>query len=411
MTCKTSFLLSSSLPRGDLLWSQIHEGKLGPLLYSSRLKIQDRTPSEAWRRQFRHDYIRSSISHREYRQQVAHLLEAASARDIPVMVLRGTRLAEKLYRDPAMRMYTDIDLLVRRTQLEQVKSLARELGFHRSPSPGSLSDTFFERNHYHLLYVSRTTGIPLEVHWSMAPPFSIQRIDYEELFGRARQTRIAGVPGLMPSPEDDLILQAVHLNKHASSLQGLCGPRLTALCLKESLLPWMIDLDRFLALHPQLDWDAIARRSRSWEVAGPVLAALNTVAEVLGTGVPRPPRRELERAAYSGILEHMVGRLFRGRDPLSRGFRALHRRLLGSTAAVCLYPELTRFLFPPRAWVIRHAPLRGSPIFLRRLAHSARSFGHMARLAWSLAQQTVSRMVMRSRRPQAAVPDRTAAQE
>ena len=97
MTCKTSFLLSSSLPAGDLLWSQIHEGKLGPLLYSSKLKIQDRTPSEAWRGQFRHDYIRSSISHCEYRQQVAHLLAAASARDIPVMVLRGTRLAEQLY--------------------------------------------------------------------------------------------------------------------------------------------------------------------------------------------------------------------------------------------------------------------------------------------------------------------------
>lgn len=408
MTCKTSFLLSSSLPAGDLLWSQIHEGKLGPLLYSSKLKIQDRTPSEAWRGQFRHDYIRSSISHCEYRQQVAHLLAAASARDIPVMVLRGTRLAEQLYGDPGERMYTDIDLLVRRAQLDQVKSLARELGFHRAS--GSLSDTFFERNHYHLLYVSRTTGIPLEVHWAMAPPFSIQRIDYEDLFRRARPTRIAGVPGLMPSPEDDLILQAVHLSKHASSLQGLSGPQLTALCVKESLLLWMIDLDRFLALHPQLDWDAIAKRSRSWEVAGPVLAALNTVAEVLGTSIPRPPRRALERAAYSGTLEHMVGRMSRGQDPLSRGFRALHRKLLGSTAAICLYPELARFLFPPRAWVIRHAPLRGSPIFLRRLVHTARSSGHMARLAWSLAQQTVSRMVTRSRRPRATVPEHTAAQ-
>jgi hypothetical protein len=408
VTCKTSFLLSSSLPRGDLLWSEIHEGKLGPLLYSSGLKIQDRTPSEAWRGQFRHDYIRSSISHGEYRQQVAHLLEAARARDIPMMVLRGTRLAEKLYDDPAVRMYTDIDVLVPRAQLKEMKSLARELGFYRAP--GSLSDTFFERNHYHLVYVSPTTGIPLEVHWSLAPPFSIQRINYQELFGRAQQTSIAGVSGLTPAPEDDLILQAVHLTKHASSLQGLSGPRLTALCVKESLLPWMIDLDRFLALHPQLDWNAVADRSRSWEVAGPVLAALNTVAEVLGSGVPRPLRRELERAAYSGTLQHMVGRMSRGRDPLSRGFRALHRRLLGSTAAVCLYPELARFLVPPRAWVIRHAPLRGSPIFLRRLAHTARSIGHMARLSWSLAQQTVSRMVTRSPRPRAAVPERTAAQ-
>lgn len=408
MTCKTAFLLSSSLPRGDQLWSQIHEGKLGPLVYSSGLKIQDRTPSAAWRGQFRHDYIRSSISHGEYRQQVAHLLEAANVRDLPLLVLRGTRLAEKLYGDPAVRMYTDIDVLVLRPQLEEMKSLARELGFHRWP--GSLSDTFFERNHYHLLYISRTSGIPLEMHWSLAPPFSIQRVNYEELFRRARPTRIAGVPGLMPSPEDDLILQAVHLTKHASSLRGLTGPRLTALCLKESLLPWMIDLDRYLAVHPYLDWDAIVRRSRSWEVAGPVLAALNTVAEVLGTGVPRPPRRELERAAYSGTLEHMVGRMSRGSDPLSRGFRALHRRLLGSTTAVCLYPELARFLFPPRAWVIRHAPLRGSAILTRRLAHTAHSLGRMVLLAWSLVQQTVARMVTRSRQPRAAVPERTAAQ-
>lgn len=408
MTCKTSTLLSSSLPAGDLLWSQIHEGKLGPLLYGSRLKIQDRTPPETWRAQFRHDYIRSSISHREYCQQVAHLLRAAHRSGIPVMVLRGTRLAETLYDDPAMRMYTDIDVLVRRIHLEEMKSLARSLGFHREP--GSLSDSFFERNHYHLLYVSRTTGIPLEIHWSMAPPFSIQRIDYEEIFGRAQRKLIAGVPGLTPSPEDDLILQAVHLAKHASSLQGLYGSPLTSLCLKESLLLWMIDLDRFVAQHLDLDWDAVARRSRDWEVAGPVLAALKAAAEVLGTNIPRRPRHQLERAAYSSTLEHWVGRMSRAGDPLSRGVRWLHRRLLGSTAAVSLYPELARFLFPPRPWVIRHAPLRGSPIFLRRLVHTTRSLGHMARLAWSLAEQTVSRVVRRSHRPGAAVAERTAAQ-
>lgn len=387
-------LLSSGLPHDDLLWQKIHEGKLGPLIYASALRFQDREPPSAWQSRFRSDYIHSLLSHREYRTQTATFLEAAAAREIPVIILRGTRIAESLYNDPALRMYTDIDALIPRQRLQETKALARELGFF---PPAGRDDSFFEQHHYHLCYTSRTNGIPLELHWALSPPFSLERIDYDDLFAQARHVEVAGVAALAPAPEDDLVMLASHLTRHATAMRPLPGPQLTGVCLDESLLAWMIDLDRFVARTPELDWDVVIRRAREWEISGPVVMALDTVAQVLGTPIPRPPRRELERTAHSRALESQVGRAVRAGNPPARGFRAIHRALLGSTAALCLYSDLARLLFPPNSWLQRHAPLPGAPSALRRVAHMGRAATQIARIGWSMMGQAIARVLNRPR--------------
>ncbi len=409
MTSKSVILLSSGLPPDDLLWSKIHEGKLGPLVYAHGLRFQDREPSLEWRRKFRQDYIRSLISHQEYRSQTAQFLEAAAARDLPVMILRGTRIAENLYDDPALRMYTDIDALIPKDRLPDAKQLARDLGFF---PPFDRDDGFFERHHYHLCYTSRTSGIPLEIHWALSPPFSLERIDYADLFSRARKIEVAGVPSLAPAVEDDLVLLAAHLTRHSSAMRPLPGPELTTVCLEESLLAWMMDLDRFVERYPQLDWDTVVNRAQSWEISGPVVMALDAVAQVLGTPVPRPPRRELERFAHSRALESLVGRAVRGTNPLSRGFRAVHRAALGSTGALCLYSDLARLVFPPSSWLRKHAPLAGAPLALRWVAHAVRSAGQIARLGTSLLFRAFSRVLVRHRHDRLPVAEtqRSAAQ-
>jgi hypothetical protein len=306
------------------------------------------------------------------------------------MVLRGTRLAETLYDDPALRTYTDIDLLVQRQHLADVKTMARDLGY--LPIAGEFQEEFFEHHHYHLRYESAMDGVPLEIHWSLDPPLSIHRIDYKGVFRRARPFRLGGAPALGPAPEDDLLLLTVHLAKHATCLRGLSGPGLTSLCLKESLLLWILDVERFLTRSTDLDWDAVVDRARSWEVAGPVVTALNLVAQVLGTAVPKAPRRELERAAHRGTAEQLLGRMARGEGPLSRRFRSMHGALLRSPGAFGLYriPEVMRYLFPPRRWAARHCPLPRWPLPIRRAAHTVRTAGQMGRLAGSVVHQAAS---------------------
>ncbi|MER3458636.1 MAG: hypothetical protein C4309_08450, partial [Chloroflexota bacterium] len=53
-------------------------------------------------------------------------LEAAS---IPAIVLKGPALALTIYPDPALRVIGDLDLLVRREQVEQAMAALHSLGY------------------------------------------------------------------------------------------------------------------------------------------------------------------------------------------------------------------------------------------------------------------------------------------
>ena len=60
---------------------------------------------------------------------LADLLAAATARGVPLIVLKGLAVAERVLDDPAWRVSKDIDLLVPLDAVEVVGSLLRERGF------------------------------------------------------------------------------------------------------------------------------------------------------------------------------------------------------------------------------------------------------------------------------------------
>ena len=402
----STLLGSAGLPSDDRLWPILQRTKLAPLVYLSRLGVEGRVPPSSWRRQYRSDYLQSLVSHHHYMSATTGILNSVSAAGIPAMILRGPRVAELLYDDPGLRPYTDIDMLVPRAQLPDAKAVAMELGFQ--PPRHGFQDGFYERNHLHLRYTHVASGIPLEIHWSLDHPFSLHRIDYQALFRSAAAVPLGDAMTLSPAPEDDLLLLAVHLAKHAGAMAGLPGERLPAFCLERGLVLWMIDLDRLVRDRPGLDWDAVVRRAQAWEITGPVGCTLSALSTVLDTPIPEAPLRDLRKAGRPGLLERGTARLARGSGPLSRGFRHLSSRLSRSPAYFGLdrLSGLADYLLPPAAWSRRHAPLKRLPLALRRLAHLFGSMGRLARFAWDLAAQSTRMLTSRpGRRSRVAVAE------
>lgn len=400
-------IAAAGLPRGDALWAAAARGKLGPMLHARRVAFPVPPPSPAWRSRFRKDYFASVVSHHLYRGAAVEILHEADQRGIPAVLLRGTAVAERYYgEDPALRPYTDIDLLVPRERLPETKQLARQLGYR--PSPEAFPDAFYERHHLHLRYLGTRSGMPLEIHWAVDHPLSTHRIDYAALFRAASRERLGGAPVLRLSATDEFLLLALHLAKHASAIHGLPAALLPGRAVERGLVLWMVDLDRIVAARgPAFDWEALLARAEEWEVSAPLGAALTVTATVLGTQVPGVVRRRLLAADPVSGLERACARLANGRGPLSRRLRAWSGKLSASPAFFSLErgAEIGRILVPSTAWVRRHGPAPGLPLLLRRGMHAAytagRGCGMIAEIAALVAARTSRRLTRRDSLPEA----------
>jgi hypothetical protein len=154
-------------------------------------------------------YSCSAMWNRKVLDDARVVLAALRQNGIEVAVLKGAHLAEAVYRDVALRPMTDIDLLVRPSELARAEQLLIELGFGSGQRP-NVDAT--QALHHHLEPFRRTAATTVEVHWNIVQPNSPFSIDIEGLWNRARPCVVAGVHVLGLGPADLLL----HLCTHAS---------------------------------------------------------------------------------------------------------------------------------------------------------------------------------------------------
>jgi len=206
-------------------------------------------------------------------QQLTRVLSAFEREGVPVIPLRGPALAELLYRDPALRSFTDLDLLVHEGNLPRALSLLSGLGYRHMEAglPLSLELTW---RHAASFVPEAPEEIPIDLHWGMvdypglAPAAAITQ---QDLWDRA--VRVEGPYGVRWEfcPEDLLISLALHWAVH-HALSGLI---------------WQLDLALLILRYGDtLDWDAVIERAGRWRIRGPVFFALREVRDCLEAAVP-----------------------------------------------------------------------------------------------------------------------------
>lgn len=125
---------------------------------------------------------------------------------IPVMPLKGSTLATAVYGDAGLRSTMDIDLLVRREDLE--RGVERIVARGWTPPTDPLRVDGLPQLHYHMAH-SRHALPPVELHWRLhwyESRFS------EDMLARARR---GGSGGLRPTPDDGLVAALVFFARDA----------------------------------------------------------------------------------------------------------------------------------------------------------------------------------------------------
>src|SRR6185503_8502263 len=98
--------------------------------------------------------------------ELIKLLDSLDARGIPVIPLKGPTLAVRAYGDIGLRQFSDLDVLVRQSDVSRIQALLIENGFTPHQRLTSAQDAALQRFDCSCNFISKH-GVALDVHWGL----------------------------------------------------------------------------------------------------------------------------------------------------------------------------------------------------------------------------------------------------
>lgn len=224
-------------------------------------------------------------------KELLTVIESLEAAGIDVIPYRGPVLASEAYDAIELRQFTDLDILLRREDIQSAKAVLADEGYrakYERAETDQLSRcqewayTHFTRD-YPFCHLNRQATV--ELHWRVLELYFPTRISLETVWNRRETTTIAGRELQTLSPEDRLLMTCVHGSKHH-------WPRLM----------WISDIDRVIR-GSAIDWESTVERARKHNALRLFLLGPALVHELYGTEVPDSVHRLV---AKDDVLDELL---------------------------------------------------------------------------------------------------------
>jgi len=216
--------------------------------------------------------------------ELLRLLKRWDAAGVPAIPFKGPALAVRLYGDPALRHFDDLDVLVRAEEFPAAREAILALGY-RPSNLHSYSETFIQTR--------SGIEITLDLHWHflIKPTIFPFAPFLESVFVRSELFSMSGYKARTFSNEDLLLFLCVHGSKH--------------LWLR---LQWLCDVAQLLYTHPDLDWTQVMAQANSSGGRGLLYLGLYLSNDLLGAPLPSDIEQAVRRDRTTVHLARRVKR-------------------------------------------------------------------------------------------------------
>jgi hypothetical protein len=225
--------------------------------------------------------------------ELERIAELLSAQAIPVIPLKGTSLARRLFGDISARRCGDIDILVPEWQREVASLLLAQAGYEpiQAARPG------VKRHMFHGVPLTRrASGVTfrVELHWGLSDSRFVT-VDLDALWERvlAGHGPVGSETTLHLLPAEELLLfLALHLPKHDFALLRLLAD-IHHLVLQEG---------------ETIDWAYLVALAERWQADDLLYFALTAVSTILPTPLPGDVLSQLRPARWKRLaIERLTG--------------------------------------------------------------------------------------------------------
>lgn len=203
-----------------ILQKNIKEG-IAPLFYDNLSQFKYTIPQKISER-LEQIYLTNAYRNIRIYKKINTILSSFNKANLKVIPLKGIFLAEKIYENIAIRAITsDIDLLIKKEDLQKVNSILEGLGYKTSVHKKLLPCAINKSHMNSINYFKNDESLPcLHIHWhivniSLPTYMYTKNIKIARLFKFAKPITIANTQALELMPEHLIIYLAEHALKHS----------------------------------------------------------------------------------------------------------------------------------------------------------------------------------------------------
>ena len=223
------------------------------------------------------------------RNATLRVLRAFQQANIPVICMRGLTLSHKLYPEPHLRPFTDIDILIHTKDTLMAKQVIGNI-LHYNPVPA-----------FPMLF--KQGDIPLDLH---IEPIGIERIkawqhltplNTDDFFKHATKSELEGEEALLLQPYVLLPYLCFHAQKHSF----------------ERLI-WLYDIKLLVEMINQDNgWDEVRKGIHEYQLERPCYYALSYLKAYMNSDIPeellnsiKPDFGFIEKRLFTRFMSHEI---------------------------------------------------------------------------------------------------------
>ncbi|KJR97812.1 MAG: hypothetical protein VR65_22585 [Desulfobulbaceae bacterium BRH_c16a] len=262
-----SALLAKTLDWDVLLRSaQYH--KVIPLLYKTlttyfKMDVPERVFTDLSKLNWNNSVHSLNVS-----ATLVNIIKLFNENGIDVLPIKGPLLAERLYGSCSMRMYGDLDILVRQKDLEKSLNVLQENNYRLVPE-GIPQSTYmkFLKHKYHGQLLSKN-GIFVEMHWELTGFYVSEPLTFERVEPFLIRTKFSNYPTLDLIDEMLLIFLCIHGNSH-----------------RLEKLDYICSVAELLKISPNIDWALIMEIGQKYKMTKRILVTLCLAKKIFGSAI------------------------------------------------------------------------------------------------------------------------------
>lgn len=305
---KLKELVANDFPWADFIMLANQE-RVTPLVYKQALQFG--LLPVPYAEQMRAIYLANLAENMRKLRDLEEILSILNQAGIAAIVLKGGALGEIVYHNPGLRPMSDLDVLVRKGDLQAALRCLQESGWVNTTLESHQGSVFDDAHHAHIEKAEKKSTL-LELHWVLFGSSHYQNaILGESIWETAQPACFGKANGFLLPPEAQVLHLCSHLCLHHAG-QGLL---------------WLNDVAEVLDFYKgQIDWRHLVNLAVENELVYALQLVLPRVVSDLGGTLPKdvleevmskkrsqkeedlfPRLMDLKRPAFVWIFDHMGG--------------------------------------------------------------------------------------------------------
>ncbi len=235
--------------------------------------------------------------------RILTLLEEKGIKAIP---FKGPVLTSILYGNPGLRCYADLDILIAPRDFHRATQILEDLHYAPiTPLNSPFQEAILLKSAYEYSFYSKTRETQIDLHWGIYLDWIYSPRQNDTWWQRTEETFLGNKSLPTLSPEDLLLVLAIH-----GSLHGW------------SSLKWISDLAKLMETR-EMDWSYVFRKAAQKRCRRMTLTSILLANKLLLTPVPDQIRDQVEKdktavylakktsdRIYSNITLGLIANLF-----------------------------------------------------------------------------------------------------